>query len=143
MTETRTIIGHARHSLQGPHAEFVPLRLCIETEHLHFDVVCPVAIIGRHSDTDLRLAYPDISRRHCRLAFEDGQWRIYDLKSMNGIFVNNMRTLQATLYAGDLLRIGCVKMLVESATPLRLSKTEEAKHEKLRQIVEVLPTVDE
>ena len=94
MTLTRHIVGHARHLLQGPHVElpigFVPLRMCVQEEHLHIDVKCPAAIIGRHSEVDLRFAFPEVSRRHCRLAFENWQWRIYDLNSTNGIFVNNV-----------------------------------------------------
>ena len=143
MTETRQIVGHPRHTLQGPHLQlpvgFVPLRVCVEAEHLHIDVTCSVAIVGRHSDADLRFAFPEVSRRHCRLAFENWQWRIYDLKSMNGIYVNNMPTLEATLYTGDVVRIGCVTLLIESGTPLRLSKSDEEKRAKLRQIAEAWP----
>ena len=138
MTEKKVIIGHPAHSAQGPHidlpAGFVPLRLRLEAEHATIEVTCPVAIVGRHSEADLRFAFPDVSRRHCRLAFENGQWRICDLNSMNGVFVNNVPILEATLYAGDMLRIGCVKLLVTAATPLAVQD------DKLRQIVEVLPS---
>jgi pSer/pThr/pTyr-binding forkhead associated (FHA) protein len=140
MTEKRAIIGHARHPAQGPHfdlpAGFVPLRLCVEAERLHIEIVCPIAIVGRHTEADVRFAYPDVSRRHCQLVFDNGQWRIFDLKSLNGVFVNNVPAAEATLYEGDQLRIGCVKLLVESGTPLRIS------HEKLRQIAEVLPAAE-
>jgi pSer/pThr/pTyr-binding forkhead associated (FHA) protein len=138
MTEKKVIIGHAPHLGQGPHidlpAGFVPLRLRLEEEHATIEVTCPVAIVGRHSEADLRFAFPDVSRRHCRLAFERGQWRICDLNSMNGVFVNNVPTVEATLYAGDMLRIGCVKLLVTTATPVPVQD------DKLRQIVEVLPS---
>jgi pSer/pThr/pTyr-binding forkhead associated (FHA) protein len=140
MTETRQIVGHSRHTLPGPHADlpvgFVPLRLCVQAEHLHIDVTCPVAIVGRHSDVDLRFAFPEVSRRHCRLAFEDSQWRIYDLRSLNGIYVNNMPTLETTLYTGDMVRIGCVTLLIESGTPLRLAKENEQKSAKREQLAE-------
>lgn len=144
MTERREIIGHARHPTSGPHfdlpAEFVPLRMCIEAQRLHIEVIVPVAIVGRHTEADLRFAYPDVSRRHCRFAFENGRWRVYDLKSLNGIFVNKLPVLEATLFAGDHVRIGCVKLLVESATPLQMVKKAEAERtEKLRQIAELLP----
>jgi hypothetical protein len=141
MGETRVIIGHAHHHAQGPHldlpAGFVPLRLCVPSEHLHIEVICPSAIVGRHTEADLRFAYADVSRRHCRLAFESGQWRVHDLKSTNGIYVNNTPIVEATLYTGDVLRLGCVKLLVESGTAVHLSTAEEEKREKLRQIVEV------
>jgi pSer/pThr/pTyr-binding forkhead associated (FHA) protein len=139
MTEKREIKGHARHKAQGPHfdlpRDFVPLRLHVEGESLQIELACPVAIVGRHSDADVRFAYPEVSRRHCQLVFANGQWRIIDLTSLNGVYVNDARTVEATLYAGDQVRIGCVRLLVESATPTR---TEE-QHEKLRQIAAVLP----
>jgi pSer/pThr/pTyr-binding forkhead associated (FHA) protein len=143
MTDTRVIIGHAHHGTRGPHItmppDFEPIKLCVTEQRMHFVVACPVVILGRHTEADLRFAFPDISRRHCRLAFENGQWRVCDLKSLNGIFVNNAPATEATLYAGDILRIGCVRLLVESGTPLRLSKSAEEKREKLQQIVDVLP----
>jgi pSer/pThr/pTyr-binding forkhead associated (FHA) protein len=143
MTEKRVIIGHGSHSAQGPHlpmpAGFVPLRLRVEAERVTIEVACSLAVIGRHTDTDIRLAYPDVSRHHCQLRFEDGQWRVQDLNSVNGIRVNNEPTAQATLYAGDLLRVGCVPLLVLSATPVRLTKSQAEQNDKLRQIAEVLP----
>lgn len=143
MSEKRVIIGHAPHAAQGPHldmpAGFVPLRLHLESEGVSIEVTCPLALVGRHTDAGLRLAYADVSRRHCQLVYENGQWRIVDLQSLNGVYVNNVPTLEATLYAGDLLRIGCLSLLVVEATPVRLSKAKEAEHAKLRQIAEVFP----
>lgn len=139
MSETRVLIGHAQHEAQGPHFElpagFLPLRLSVEGSDVHIEVICPVAIVGRHTEADLRFAYSDISRRHCRLVFENGQWRVQDLNSMNGTYLNNSPITAATLYAGDVLRVGGVKLLVKSGTPMRLSKDE-----KLRQIIDVLPS---
>jgi pSer/pThr/pTyr-binding forkhead associated (FHA) protein len=143
MTEKRVIIGHARHSAQGPHldlpAGFVPLRLRLGSENASIEVVCQTAIVGRHTDADLRLVFPDISRRHCRLSFEGGQWRVYDLKSLNGVLVNNVAMIDAPLYAGDMLRVGCVEMLVVAGTPVRMTKADEARNDKLREIVKALP----
>ncbi len=146
MSENRMIVEHARHGAQGPHthqpAGFVPLRLRLE-EGERIEVTrwcaCPVALVGRHSEADLRIADPEISRRHCRFAFENGIWRVRDLKSLNGVVLNNKPIVEATLYAGDRLRLGCVGILIEAATPMRLLPIEDDRHEKLRQIIEVLP----
>jgi pSer/pThr/pTyr-binding forkhead associated (FHA) protein len=62
--------------------------------------------IGRHSDCDVRLPLPDVSRRHCRLEFTPAGWQVIDLNSLNGIQVNGEQVLQAPLEQGDLLRIG-------------------------------------
>src|SRR5207302_3068317 len=63
------------HLLHGPHrnvdpevpAGFAPLHLMLEPAGLWIEVHRPEAIVGRHSSADVRLALPDISRRHCRL----------------------------------------------------------------------------
>ena len=144
MTESREIISHAQHGPQGPHLilpiGFVPLLLSIEPRQLDVEVMRAVAIVGRHSDADLQLAYPDVSRHHCRLAFDNGQWRICDLNSTNGVYLNKARIIEAALYAGDVLHIGSVHLLVKSATPAyAFERRESGKHEKLRQIIERLP----
>jgi pSer/pThr/pTyr-binding forkhead associated (FHA) protein len=120
MSENRTIVGHTCHSSQGPHlhmpAGFVPLRLHLETGEL-IELTCPVAVVGRHSEADLRIAHPEISRRHCQFTFADGVWRVRDLNSLNGVVLNNKPITEAMLCAGDRLRLGCVNIFIEKATP--------------------------
>jgi hypothetical protein len=145
MTENREIIRHPRQQGQGPHRAlpvgFMPLRLCVEQQALQIDVITPVATVGRCSDADVRLGYPDVSRRHCQFVFENGQWRVYDLRSLNGVYVNQQPIANATLFAGDQVRVGSVTFLILSATPA--PDEEKRKHEKLRQIAKVLPADDE
>jgi pSer/pThr/pTyr-binding forkhead associated (FHA) protein len=140
MSETRTIVGHAGHDLGAPHVgaagELVPLRLRVESSELIVEITCPIAIVGRHTQADLRLDFPDVSRRHCRLVFESGQWRIQDLKSLNGVCVNNRPVAEALLFAGDLVKVGCVTMLVLTGTPI------EPRTDKLMQIAEKLPNAN-
>ena len=64
------------------------------------------AVVGRHVDADLRLPSPEISRRHCRLYYGEGFWRVQDLQSLNGVYVNEEKVVEAALYNGDLLRLG-------------------------------------
>jgi hypothetical protein len=135
MSEKRRIVGHAPRPLAGPHmpmpAGFAPLLLKLEGESLCIELACPDALLGRHSAADFRLAFPEISRRHCRVVFESGIWHIYDLNSLNGIYVNGERVRDAILYTGDRLHLGCVKMRVVSGTVVRSDNTTEA---TLRQI---------
>ncbi len=142
MSENRTIVGHTRHGVQGPHlhlpADFVPLRLRIEAEGERIEVTCPIAVVGRHSDADLRIAHPEISRRHCQFAFESGAWRVRDLNSLNGVMLNNKPIAEAMVCAGDRLRLGCVNIVIESATLPGRAPIED-RNEKLRQIINVVP----
>jgi pSer/pThr/pTyr-binding forkhead associated (FHA) protein len=73
----------------------------------------PDMLIGRHSDADVRLALPDISRRHCRMVYTSDRWQVFDLNSLNGVFVNGDRVQQATLDHGDILQIGGLTFAIE------------------------------
>jgi pSer/pThr/pTyr-binding forkhead associated (FHA) protein len=74
-------------------------------------------LVGRHSEADIRLPLPDVSRRHCRLLFVEGCWQVVDLNSLNGVHVNGEAVLQAPLVEGDLLRIGGFTFAVELGGP--------------------------
>ena len=116
-----------RHSaprlLANPDAEadlppgFAPLRLKLQPGGLSVELTRPSNLIGRHSDADVRLALPDVSRRHCRFVFADGGWQVIDLNSLNGVQVNGEQVLQAPLENGDLLRIGGFTFAVDLTAP--------------------------
>jgi CheY-like chemotaxis protein len=53
-------------------------------------------VIGRDTDCDLRLLDPSISRRHCRLDWQDGRLTIEDLGSRNGTLVDGHRITDAS-----------------------------------------------
>jgi pSer/pThr/pTyr-binding forkhead associated (FHA) protein len=95
--------------------DFAPLRLRKLPGQETLVLERPQVLVGRHSDADVRLAYHDISRRHCRFVFVDGQWRVQDLDSLNGTYLNNVRTTEATLLDGDRLRLGPVVFVVEGS----------------------------
>jgi cellulose synthase/poly-beta-1,6-N-acetylglucosamine synthase-like glycosyltransferase len=63
-------------------------------------------VIGRGDQADLILLDTEISRRHCRLFAGGDAWRIEDLGSLNGVYVNGEKVDSATLTHGDRLRIG-------------------------------------
>lgn len=67
--------------------------------------------IGRHEDCEICLDEPSLSNRHAQLVHESGQWRVVNLVSTNGIFINGERRLSAYLGAGDLLELGDVRMV--------------------------------
>lgn len=123
MDDHRQPAEEAGHSLQGPHwrcsdavalpHDFVPLRLLLESGSLSLQVTRPDMVLGRHSQADLRLPLPDISRRHCRFLFAEGRWQVVDLKSLNGVFVNGQRVERLALTHRDLLRIGSFTFVVD------------------------------
>lgn len=103
---------HESSDLPG---DFVPMRLVLQPSGALLEVNRPDMIVGRHTEADIRLPLPDISRRHCRLLFTDGGWQVIDLNSLNGIQVNGEQVLHAPLEQGDLLRIGGFTFTIDLA----------------------------
>jgi pSer/pThr/pTyr-binding forkhead associated (FHA) protein len=62
--------------------------------------------IGRSPDCGVFLDDVTVSRRHATLLNRDGRWRIEDLGSLNGTFVNRRRVDAAALEDGDEIQIG-------------------------------------
>jgi hypothetical protein len=74
-----------------------------DTRH---EITKPVAVLGRSASCDVRLADPNVSRRHAELRQQDTSWWIVDLGSTNGVDVNGTRVDRAKLDHGDKLRLG-------------------------------------
>src|SRR5882757_8278844 len=63
-------------------------------------------VIGRSSELDMVLVEEMVSRKHARIALNDGVISIADLGSTNGTFVNGEKVDQGTLKEGDRVLIG-------------------------------------
>ncbi|MGW3481950.1 BTAD domain-containing putative transcriptional regulator [Rhodococcus indonesiensis] len=66
-------------------------------------------LIGRRSDSDVRLDDPKVSRRHAKVVFCQGFPVIRDLDSANGVYLGGYRIKTYTntpLRHGDVIRIG-------------------------------------
>ena len=62
--------------------------------------------IGR--DPSNQVCVPDVSlsRRHCLIKNEGGQFEISDLNSLNGVFINGVPVMQRILEHGDQIKLG-------------------------------------
>lgn len=88
-------------------------RLLIKNEILE-DHALPLdgdaLIVGRGQDAQLRIQDKSVSRFHARLDQDGDTWRLTDLGSSNGTFVNGVRiAAPVTLGGGDELRFGSVR----------------------------------
>lgn len=66
-------------------------------------------VLGRHESCDLHVETAEVSRVHARFTFHESAWRVADLRSLHGTWVNGVRVPRGTsigLRGGDLLRIG-------------------------------------
>lgn len=67
--------------------------------------------VGRSRSCELVLRSPDASRRHAEIAPEGDGWRVRDLDSTNGTYVNGARIETARLASGDRLKVGRVELV--------------------------------
>ena len=63
--------------------------------------------VGRADRCAIRLEDTYVSQVHARLSPEDGTWRVEDMGSTNGTFLNDRRVdSPVEIHAGDVLRVG-------------------------------------
>ncbi|QDT37113.1 ATP-binding protein [Stratiformator vulcanicus] len=62
--------------------------------------------IGRGGRNEIRVLDSEVSRRHAMVEFDDDSYRIADLKSSNGTFVNGSKVESHQLVNGDRIRVG-------------------------------------
>ena len=73
-------------------------------------------IVGRGRECHVVLDDRSVSRQHAQIRCSDWRWRVRDLGSTNGTFLNGVRMDEGEwpVREGDLLRFGEVEMAVES-----------------------------
>ena len=62
--------------------------------------------IGRSLDNDLVVPHQSISRHHASIAIENGGFRLRDLNSQNGSFVDGKRISESGLRDGNMIKLG-------------------------------------
>src|SRR5262245_40852553 len=70
--------------------------------------------IGRSEENAVRLTERNVSRKHARIALDNGSWHLHDLTSYNGCYVNGARVADTqNLAHGDLIQLGDYRLTVE------------------------------
>jgi len=73
--------------------------------------------IGRQEGNVIRLTERNVSRKHARLNRQNGKFTIEDLKSYNGVFVNNERIKEKSeLKSGDTVQVGDYRLVFREIT---------------------------
>ena len=71
----------------------------------------PITSAGRHPESDIFLDDVTVSRRHAELRLENGEFRVVDVGSLNGIYVNREQVEWAVLASGDEIQIGKFRLV--------------------------------
>ena len=77
------------------------------------DVQGDRALVGREPTADIVVNDPSVSRRHAILERRPEGWAVFDQRSANGTWLDNVRIEQALLQPGQQLRLGAVSFEVQ------------------------------
>ncbi len=81
----------------------------------HHELPPHPVVLGRSKDCDIRVADPNVSRRHAEIRLEGDRYTIVDLGSTNGIEVNGKRVSELTLSDGDQFTLGSTEVSFSQA----------------------------
>ena len=70
-----------------------------------------VTTVGRHPDSNIFLDDITVSRRHAEFTRTGSTYRVRDVGSLNGTYVNRERTDDAVLAHGDEVQVGKFKLV--------------------------------
>jgi len=70
---------------------------------------------GRHPDSDIFLDDVTVSRKHAVFRRKDGEFRVHDVGSLNGTYVNRGLVDEAVLSTGDEVQIGKFRLVFYAA----------------------------
>lgn len=63
-------------------------------------------VVGRNPKCSLQIVDPHVSTKHGKFYYSKGSYRIKDLNSKNGTFVNDIRINESELESGDKVKFG-------------------------------------
>lgn len=70
--------------------------------------------IGRRPDSDVVLPHASVSSMHAWVIQDKGGYRVMNILSTNGTFVNNERITETAVHHGDRIRFGGVDMVLHT-----------------------------
>ncbi|MDG9701097.1 DUF3662 and FHA domain-containing protein [Streptomyces sp. DH37] len=89
-------------------------RRWIEINGTRHQISRPTMVLGRSTETDVRIDDPGVSRRHCEIR-SGNPTTIQDLGSTNGIVVDGQHTTRATLRDGSRIVVGSTTIIYRQA----------------------------
>ena len=92
--------------------------LADDQKGLVIDLIDAEMVLGRVAEgNDIALKSKKISRQHARIYPEQDSWGIEDLKSTNGVMINNKEITSSIMRSGDSVTIGTIPFRFEVEEP--------------------------
>ena len=121
-----------------PHPRVI---VALKEEQLHLEQEEMVITIGRQKEARIHIEHASISRQHAEIICGEGQYRLRDVGSANGTFVNNVGLSPYSVHIlqqNDRIRFGDVQFYFQQRGPEK-KKTENPIVEGLAHRVDVRP----
>jgi serine/threonine-protein kinase PknK len=89
------------------------LKVSTKEGHEYFDLRGEAITVGRARDNNLVIGDISASRYHFKIELVDDGWRVVDVGSQNGTFLNGRRVRKSPLRLGDVIQVGATKISIE------------------------------
>src|SRR5262249_3027761 len=96
---------------------------------------------GRSAENDFVVADEQVSDLHCEILLDNDFVFVRDMDSTNGTFIDGDVVRESALYAGQVLRLGSLEMVLD-APAIRLAVPEMPKPEPVEKVVVTAPLDD-
>jgi DNA-binding NtrC family response regulator len=106
-------LADSRVTADSPHAVTVLQKLQLVWPGGAVRLEVQVVTIGAHFGNEITLDDRFVSGFHCRLYCERGRWRVKDVGSTNGTFVDGLRVTDAEVGEGSRLKVGGCELRLE------------------------------
>lgn len=114
---SRQQLGEMLDQADSTAAEFEGAMLIVEGDSSvqRFPLTSDRITIGRSRVCDLSIDEPSMSSEHARLVHSEGAWRIVNLLSTNGVFINGEKVFSCQLHDGDEIRLGRARLVFRNS----------------------------
>ncbi len=76
-----------------------------------FELKSPAVALGRENSNPIRVHDTEVSRRHAEVRQVDNSYRVVDLGSANGTYLNGQPVEESEIHSGDRIQVGQTVML--------------------------------
>ncbi|MGN6547904.1 MAG: ATP-binding protein [Aureliella sp.] len=106
----------------------------------HYELLSASTSLGRDASNQIQLHDTEVSRHHARVERgPDGSWRLVDLGSSNGTYINSVRITAEKLTTGDRVQLGSTLMIFSASSDAAKSNVPTPHVEAVRDVA-IVPT---